>query len=93
MAEQVPRGPQDRPFWVRAQVDLSGLNAVVTVGYALARRRGAEGSARRFSDIVRAAAASMLQCGEVTMNLWEEPDSVVCRLAGAENHTTVRLSV
>lgn len=66
------------PFWARARIDSRALGQVTLLAYALAHERAAEDAAQRFSRAACAAAAAMVRSGEATLDLWEEPEELIC---------------
>jgi hypothetical protein len=70
-----------RPFWAHACIDSGTLGQVTLLAYALAQQWAVEDTAQRFSRASHAAAAVMVRSGAATLDLWEAPDELICRVA------------
>ncbi|NMH96782.1 hypothetical protein [Pseudonocardia acidicola] len=85
MADELRRGhhhsgSDERPFWTRARIDHRGLNTISILAYAVAQRWVPEQAARRFSSATNAAAATVVEAGAATLDMWEEPGRLVCQI-------------
>ncbi|WP_250550401.1 hypothetical protein [Pseudonocardia sp. H11422] len=74
-------GVEVRPFWARARIDRHGLATVTVLTYSVARRWVPEEAARRFSRMADEIIVAAVERGEATLDMWEEPDRLVCRVA------------
>jgi hypothetical protein len=78
------RGSHDAdppPFWAHARIDRTQLVVVTALARAVAQSRAPGDVADRFGDVLATAAATLLEDGDVTFDLWEEPGRLVCHLA------------
>jgi hypothetical protein len=70
-----------QPFWAQARIDGTALDVVTALAHALARRWAVEDLADQFTRSVATAAAAVVNGGEGTFDLWEEPGRLVCHIA------------
>jgi hypothetical protein len=73
--------PHRQPFWARARICRSDLDAVNLLAHAAAEQCVPNAVALEFSQAVCTASASLVEPGGATVDLWEQIDGLVCRIA------------